>query len=73
MGAVVPRVLLMKLPLSIAVVLTVLGLWSYKKSQQRKVDETPQAARLRIYKRCIEEVNEEHRRRNALAAEGKAS
>ena len=41
----------------------------YLVNKFRTFEETPQATRLRIYKRCIDEVNEEQRRRNALNAE----
>ena len=52
--------------------LTALGLlaWVFRK---RETEETPQAMRLKAYGKYVAEVNEEQRRRAALAAERHAS
>ena len=52
--------------------LTILGLlaWRFRKQQ---VEETPQAMRLKAYAKYVAEVNEDQRRRNALAAERRIS
>lgn len=48
------------------------GLYAYRRSQV-PLEETPQAIKLKLFKKAIDERNEEIRRRQALAAEEQAS
>ena len=43
------------------------GLYAYRRAQV-PVEETPQSIRLKLFKKAIDERNEEIRRRHALAA-----
>ena len=53
--------------------LMALGLLAWRFRVQQQVEETPQAMRLKAYGKYVAEVNEESRRRAALAAERQVS